>query len=72
MESLFLGLVTLEEAKQGIGHSVCLVLVMINLKIVPKKLLGLSDLLRGQVFGIYKSIEIVVVSKNKNLILATF
>ena len=42
--------------------------MIINLKMVIKKLLGSLDLVRTQAFCIHELTEIVVVSKNKDLI----
>lgn len=47
-------------------------LVVINLKIVTKKLLGLTYLILSQFFNIHKLIEVVIVYKDKNVIFTTF
>ena len=39
---------------------------------ILKKLLGPTDLSRAQTFYIYKATKVVIVYKNKYLILATF
>ena len=39
---------------------------------VLKKFLGLTDLLRGLTFYIYKKIEVIIICENKNLILIIF
>lgn len=46
--------------------------MIINIKVVVKKLLGLADLTKTRVFHIYKSLKVVIVSENKNLIFVTF
>ena len=38
-----------------------LVMLIINLKMIPKELLGLPDLIRAQVFYIYKLTIVVIV-----------
>lgn len=48
------------------------VLMVVNLKIISKELLGLSDLSRAQAFYISKPIEIVVVHEYKNFVLKIF
>ena len=47
-------------------------LVVINLKIVTKKLLGLTYLILSQFFNIHKLIKVVIVYKDKNVIFTTF
>ena len=47
-------------------------LLIINLKVIQKVLLGLSKLTKVQVFYIYKLINIIMVNKNKNFIFAAF
>lgn len=44
--------------------------MIINLKMILKKFLSLSNLLKDLNFYIYELIKIVVISKNKDLILA--
>ncbi len=68
--SLFLGLALLEEARQGVSHSIRLSLIIINSKVVLKKILGLMNLIRAQTFYIHQLSEIIMVSKDKDLIFA--
>ncbi len=71
-ESLLLGLASLEEAKQGIRRSISLFLTIIDLKLVSRQLLGPADLTRTQTFCIHKSTEVIMVSKDENLVFAAF
>ena len=48
------------------------VLPIIDLKMMSKKLLGPTDLSKAQILCIYKVTKIVVIYKNKYLILAIF
>ena len=49
-----------------------LFLIVINLKMITKDLLGLSDLLRAQILYIYESIEVFLVRKDEDLIFGAF
>ncbi len=69
-ESFFLGLASLGEVKQGISRSISLSLTIIDLELVLRELLGPADLTRAQVIGIQESTEVIMVSKDKNLIFA--
>ncbi len=71
-ESLFLGLASLGEARQGICRSISLFLTIINLKAVSRELLGPADLTRAQTFHIHESAEVIMVSKDEDLVFAVF
>ncbi len=71
-ENLFLGLALLKEVRQSISRSISLYLTIIDLEVVLKKVLGPADLARAQAFCIYKLIEVIMISKDKNLVFATF
>ena len=47
-------------------------MIIIDLKIIFKKLLGLIDLAKILIFYIYKLIKIIMINKNKNCIFAVF
>ena len=65
-------LVSLGEVRQRVCNSVGFSLVIIDLKIILRELLGPPDLTKTQVLCIYKLMKIVVVSKDKDLIFVTF
>ncbi len=71
-ESLFLGLASLREARQGISRSINLSLIIINSEVVSREILGPAELTRAQAFRIHKSTEVIMVSKDKDLIFAAF
>ncbi len=71
-KSLFLGLASLGEARQGISRNISLSLTIIDLEVVSRELLGPADLTRAQTFRIYKLMEIIMVSKDKDLVFAAF
>ncbi len=71
-ESLFLGLASLEEMKQGISCSISLFLIIIDSEVVLRELLGPADLTRAQVFCIHELTEVIIVSKNEDLIFVAF
>ncbi len=70
-ESLFLGLTSLGEARQGISRSISLSLIIIDSEVVSRELLGPADLTRAQTFRIHKLTKVIMVSKNEDLIFAT-
>ncbi len=71
-ESLFLGLASLGEGRQGISRSISFSLTIIDLKVVLKKLSSLVDLTRTQAFYIHELIEVIIVSKDEDLIFVAF
>ncbi len=71
-ESFFLGLASLGEARQGISRNISLFLIIINSEVVSRELLGLADLTRAQAFRIHKSTEVIMVSKDEDLVFAAF
>lgn len=72
LKSLFLSLALLKKARQDINHSISLFLMIIGLKVIFGKLLGSTNLARAQAFCIHKSLEIIIVNQNKDLIFAIF
>lgn len=58
--------------RQSIECSICLVLAIIDPKMVLRELLGSPNLLKAQALGIHKLAEIVILSKNKNLVFTIF
>ena len=71
-ESFFLGLASLEEARQSISRSICLFLTIIDLEIVWEELLGPTDLTRAQTFRIHELTEVIMVNKDEDLVFAAF
>ncbi len=69
-ERFFLGLASLWEAKQSISRSISFSLTIIDLEVVLRKFLGSTDLMRAQAFYIYELTEVVMVSKDKDLVFA--
>ncbi len=45
---------------------------MINLEVISRELLGLVDLTKAQTLHIYESAEVIIVSKDENLVFAAF
>ncbi len=64
----FFGLASLWEAKQNISHIISFILIIIDVEVVSRELLGLADLTRAYVFHIHELIEVVIVNKDKDLI----
>ena len=72
LEHFFLNLVSLKEVRQRISHSISFFLTIIDLKMVLRELLGPIDLIRAQVFCIHELTELIMISKDKNLVFAAF
>ncbi len=72
LERFFLGLASLGEARQSISHSISFSLTIIDSEVVSRELLGPADLTRAQAFRIHESTEVIMVSKDEDLIFATF
>ncbi len=72
-ESFFLGLTFLKKVRQSINHSISFSLTIIDLdEVVLKELLGPVNLARAQNFHIHKLVEVIIVSKDENLIFTAF
>ncbi len=63
---------SLGEARQSISRNISLSLTIINLEVVSREFLGLIDLRRAQAFRIHELMEVIIVSKDKDLVFATF
>ena len=71
-ELIFFILSFLKKSQQSIYSFICLVLAIIDLKMVSKELLGQIGLLGAQTPCIYKTTEIIMVHHDKNLMFAAF
>ena len=58
--------------KQGIGSSISLALTTVDLEVVTKEFLGLTDLSGAQTLYVHKLVKVVVVGKHKHFILRPF
>ena len=58
--------------RQGINSSVSFALTIIDLKVVIKEFLGPVDLSEAQTLCVHKSLEVVMVGKNKNFMSRVF
>ena len=68
----FLNLTSLWEVRQGISRNISLPRMVIDLRVVSRKLLGPADLSRTQTFCINESTEVIIVSKDEDLVFAAF
>ncbi len=71
-ESLFFDLASLRKARQSISRSISLSLIIIDLKVVLRELLGPADLTRAQTLCINELAEVIIVSNNEDLVFAAF
>ena len=71
-ELILLILASLEKPRQSICSCICFALAIIDLKIVLEELLDLADLSRAQTLYIRETMEVIVVRKDENLMLAAF
>ena len=60
------------KARKSISYSINLFLIIINLKVILKKFLGLANLTKIQTLYIYKLTKVIIVSKNKDLVFIAF
>lgn len=72
LKIFFFLLIFLKVVKYGIKNCICPTLVIVNLKITLKKFFYLPNLLRTEIFCIYKTIKIIVIDQEKNFIFAIF
>lgn len=71
-ESFFLLNTPLRILRQGIRNSICLILVIINLKELIRKFLSVADLFGAQTLYFKKLFEVIIIGKHKNFMLRTF
>lgn len=57
----FFIMVFLEEMKKSIYNRIGLVLPIIDVKMIPEELLGLSNLTKAQTFYVHKPTKVVIV-----------
>lgn len=63
-QHFFLSLTSLWEAKQGISHSISFFLIIIDLEVISRELLGLADLTKAQTLYINEPTDVIIVSKD--------
>ena len=61
-----------EENETIICSPICFSLIIIDLKMIARQLLGPPNLTKAQTLHIHKSIEFIMVSKNKDFVFAAF
>ena len=71
-EAFFFLCTLLKVLRQDISSFISLILMIIDLKVVTKEFLSPVNLLKAQVFHIYKPVEVVVVGEYKHLMLRSF
>lgn len=64
-------LTSLEKVGQSISSSIGLALMIVDLEVVMRELLGQVYLARTHILCIYELTEIVIIGKHKNFMLAT-
>ena len=72
LEGLFFFCILLRVLRQGISSSICLALIIIDLKVIRKEFLSLVDLSGAQTLHVYELTEVIMVGKYKHLMLAAF
>ena len=65
-------LIFLKKIKKSIYNYIYFFLIIINKKVVIKKLLGLINLIKAEIFYIYKLVKVDIIYKDKNLIFIIF
>ncbi len=71
-KSFSLKLTSLKETRQVISRNIRLFLTIVYLEMVSRELLGSTNWARAQVLCIHESTEVMMVSKDENLIFAVF
>ncbi len=67
-----LGLTFLREVKQSISCSISFFQIIINLEVISREFLSLTDLAKTQIFCMNKLTGVIMVSKNEDLVFAVF
>ena len=71
-ELLLFILASLGKPRQSICSRICLALAIVDLEMISRELLGPADLFGAQTLCIHETTEVVVIRKDKNLMLAIF
>lgn len=58
--------------KQDFSNCICLFLIVIDTKTIPRELLDLANLLKTEILDIHKLLEVVLISEDKNFVFAAF
>ena len=72
LKLFFLIMTPLREMKEGVYSSISLASMVVDLKMVSKKFLGPSNLIRAQTFYIHELTKVVIIDQDKDIILAAF
>lgn len=68
----FLGLACFKKSRWGICYSICLFLTIIDLEVISRKFMRHADLTRTHIICIHELLEIIMISRDKNLIFTSF
>ena len=71
-EGFFLFCILLRVSKQDISSFISLALIIVNLEVVARELLGLVDLSGAQALCLHKLTEDIVIDEYKHLMLRPF
>ena len=63
LQFVFFGLIPLKKARQFVCSSICLALMIIDLKMVTTEFLSPADLSRAQTLHVHEPTEVVIVGK---------
>ena len=69
---LFLVMASVGKPQQSICSRICFTLVIVNLKMVSRELLGPADLSGARALYIHETIEVIMVHKDENFMFAAF
>lgn len=69
LEFFFLILIPFRKTKKSICSSIGFFLTLINLKIVPRELLGPSNLIKAQILCIHQLTRVIMICKYQNFML---
>ena len=72
VEDIFLLYTLLRVLRQGISSSVSFALTIIDLKVVTREFLGLTNLFGAQTLYVHESMKVVMVCKDEDFVFATF
>ena len=72
LQGLFLLSTSLRVSRQGISSSVSFALMIIDSEVVTREFLGPADLSGAQTLRVHEPAEVVMIGKNKHLVLRPF
>lgn len=72
LENVFFNITSLYEVRQGISHSICFILTVIDFVLILVELLSLTNLPGASPLDVYKTTKVIMISEDKTFVFIAF